>query len=291
MKIESASLRHFLTFDVEHWYQGYRVRGSNDHYCFAPRDHVTVEKLLRLLQEYNFSATFFTTGVFAEEFSTLIEEIHAAGHELASHSYDHKLVHTFNDLTEFKSDLKKSIEIIENISGDIVYGFRAPKWSLPSAQLEDYYEILVGLGLKYDSSLFPGIFSGNSRKHFHQIFLNSGATIWQFPASTYSFSAFNIPAAGGLWFRLFPLALSRLVLKRGDTSNYPQMLYLHPYDFDSECPRLKTERALLDVPFHVARNYNLKSTYSRLELILEEFQFCSIKDELARLAPSDESFN
>lgn len=290
MKIGPAPLRHFLTFDVEHWYQGYRVRGSNDHYRFLPRDHVTVEKLLRLLEKYNFSATFFTTGVFAEEFPSLIREIHGAGHELASHSYDHKLVHAFNDLAEFKLDLKKSIAIIENISGDNVYGFRAPKWSLPSAQLEDYYDILVGLGLKYDSSLFPGIFPGKSINHPHRISLNSGDAIWEFPASTYSFYGFNVPAAGGLWFRLFPLALSRLVLKRGDASNFPQMLYLHPYDFDSECPRLKTERALLDMPFHFARNYNLNSTYSRLEVILEEFQFCSIKDGLSRLVPDDESF-
>lgn len=275
-----SSLQHFLTFDLEHWYQGYRVRGSNNYHNISPRDHLTVEKLLRFLKKYRYSATFFSTGVFAKEFSSLIKEIQSEGHELASHSYDHDMVRSFRDIALFKNDLKRSIDIIENITDNKVYGFRAPKWSIPTDRLTIFYQILCELNLKYDSSVFPGIFSRALPYSPYEVSLKNGYTIWELPATTYSFLGLRIPVAGGLWFRLFPLILSRLALAQGDVSHHPQLIYLHPYDFDTNCPRPKTKSLLLSIPFRFARNYNLNNTYDRLGDMFQEFNFCSIKDWL-----------
>jgi polysaccharide deacetylase family protein (PEP-CTERM system associated) len=279
-------MKHFLTFDVEHWYQGYRVRGSTGYGHLPPRDHVTVEKLLRLVAKNKHKATFFTTGVFAKEFQSLMKEILAEGHELASHSYDHILVSAFKDMGSFKTDLQKSLAVIEDISGVKVEGFRAPKFSIP-ADPKDFYNTLLEVGLRYDSSLSPKVFSRKSPCHPHTITLDNGAFIWEFPATAYNFHSLNIPAAGGLWLRLFPLAFSRSALMQGESSKQPRMVYLHPYDFDPDCPRLNTPNPLRNIPFNFARRYNLGSTFHYIEQLLEEFEFVSVKDWMSDVAKSD----
>lgn len=279
-------MKHLLTFDIEHWYQGYRVRGSINYSHLPPRDHVTVEKLLRLLAKNKHKATFFTTGVFAKEFQSLMKEILAEGHELASHSYDHILASSFKDMASFKTDLLQSLAVIEDISGVKVEGFRAPKFSIPD-DAEAFYNTLLEVGLKYDSSLFPKVFSRKSPCHPHAITLDNGASIWEFPATAYRFHALNIPAAGGLWLRLFPLEFSRLALKQGESLKQPRMVYLHPYDFDPDGPRLSAPNPLRNIPFNFARHYKLGSTFHYLEQLLEEFEFASVKEWMSHVAKSN----
>jgi polysaccharide deacetylase family protein (PEP-CTERM system associated) len=281
-----SGISHLLTFDLEHWYQGYRFRGSIGYSHLPPRDHVTVEKLLRILAKNKHKATFFATGVFAKEFPSLMKDIVAEGHELASHSYDHKLVGSFENMASFKADLRKALAVIEDISGAKVEGFRAPKFSIPD-DAEAFYNTLLEVGLKYDSSLFPKVFSRKSPCHPHTITLDNGASIWEFPATTYSFHTLNIPAAGGLWLRLFPLAFSRLALMQGESSKQPRMVYLHPYDLDPDCPRLGMPNPFRNIPFKFARRYNLGSAFHYIEQLLDEFEFVSVKDWISHGAKSN----
>jgi len=270
---------HLLTFDLEHWYQGYRYRGGGGWENHPARDCDTVGRLLAMLDESGAKATFFTTGVFAAEFPELIRALVKAGHEVASHSYDHILVHAFSTISEFQRDLRKSIAVIEDIAGEKVLGFRAPKWSIPHSPAA-FFDALLDEGLIYDSSLFPSVFAGHVPRQPYRGQAYSGRQIWEFPATTFNLGPFRIPAAGGLWLRLFPGGLSRAALMQGERAGQPRMVYLHPYDIDAECPVLWRGLGLKSFPFLLARHYRLGRADEILQAILREFQFVSIRNHL-----------
>ena len=271
-------MSHLLTFDLEHWYEGYRYRNIKGWESHPHRDSLVIDWLLILLNDCQVKATFFTTGRFAQEFPQLIEKVVENKHELASHSYSHTRVVDFPSLSKFNEDLGRSLTILRRISGsdDSVTGFRAPKWSLPSIDRNAYYQILIDNGLLYDSSLYP--LNRSDTRYPHKIEINESATIWQIPAATFSIVGINIPAAGGLWLRLFPAAISRLSLKQAEAAKMPTTIYLHPYDFD--CPRIPVGWKLSQVLFYLARCYRLKQTSGTLTDLLQQFKFQSIKNWL-----------
>lgn len=278
----SSGIRHFLTFDLEHWYNGYRYRGGCGWEKYPARDHFAVERLLNLLEELQYKATFFVTGVFSVQFSSLMKDIVKAGHEIASHSYDHTLVHNFPDFASFQEDLRRSVRVIEDTAGEKIHGFRAPHWSMPRNS-EGFYEALAQEGLVYDSSMFPGLLERSVPSEPHLVKLASGKSIWEFPATTLEIGAVRAPAAGGLWLRLFPFFVTRLALRQGESRGQPRLVYLHPYDLDPECPRLFSSLSFGSVPFMFARSFRLGQTESILRSMLQSFRFTSIRDWLHTL--------
>lgn len=264
-------MTHFLSFDVEHWYLGYRSRNIQGWDQFPGRDHLIVENLLALLDEYQVKATFFTTGMFAEEFSTLIQKIAERGHEIASHSYSHTMVTSFPSLAAFSLDLQRSLTVLRSIVGDDIIGFRAPKWSIPKDNLDSYYQILVDNGLKYDSSLYP--MGHEPQVHRYPFCVHGIREFWQIPAGTFSLAGINIPAAGGLWLRLWPAAVSMSALRQAEKQKQPSCVYLHPYDLDYDCPQISVGFNLKRRLFTLARHYRLRSTEPVLRSLLREFRF------------------
>jgi polysaccharide deacetylase family protein (PEP-CTERM system associated) len=98
-------------------------------------------------------ATFFVLGWVAERYPSLVKEIQARGHEVACHGYAHQCV--FNQgQEEFREDVRKAKEIIEDIIGNQVIGYRAPTCSITRETLWAL-PILYELGFLYDSSIFP----------------------------------------------------------------------------------------------------------------------------------------
>jgi polysaccharide deacetylase family protein (PEP-CTERM system associated) len=98
-------------------------------------------------------ATFFCLGWVAEQFPHLIREIHAQGHEIASHGYNHRMI-TSMSLEEFRKDVRKSKAILEDLIGERILGYRAPSYSITRQTLWAL-EILAEEGYLYDSSIFP----------------------------------------------------------------------------------------------------------------------------------------
>lgn len=278
-KAASSEVSHFLTFDLEHWYLGYRYRGAGGWEKFPARDHLIVERLLNLLGEFKHKATFFVTGVFVAEFPSLMKEINDAGHEVASHSFNHTLVCDFPNLSAFQEDLRRSLGTIEDALGEKVIGFRAPKWSIPKNP-ELFYKALIDEGLQYDSSLFPSLGASGVPDSPFLRELGAGKKIWEFPATTIRVANLRIPAAGGLWLRLFPAFLSHLALRQGAAEGNSKMVYLHPYDLDPGCPRLFSSLSLGAIPFMFARYYRLDQTERVLRGLFTEFCFTSISEWL-----------
>ncbi|MDO8735269.1 MAG: polysaccharide deacetylase family protein [Elusimicrobiota bacterium] len=82
-------------------------------------------QLLKILDEANVKATFFVVGKMAEKYPELVKEIHKRGHQIASHTYNHKNLTTLS-ITEVISELSRTRLLIKDITGVDTYLFTPP---------------------------------------------------------------------------------------------------------------------------------------------------------------------
>ena len=88
-------MRNGLSVDVEDWFQVgafERTIDRADWPTLECRVEANCDAVLQMFAEAGVHGTFFTLGWVAERYPALIRRIVAAGHELASHGYDHKRV-------------------------------------------------------------------------------------------------------------------------------------------------------------------------------------------------------
>ena len=145
-----------MTIDVEDYFHvaAFANIVSQDQWpSFESRVCRNTDRLLDILGEFDVQATFFVLGWVAERFPELVMRIHRAGHELASHSYDHGLVYAKTP-NAFREDLRRARSAIEDASGVTVTGYRAPSYSVVERSLWAL-DILVDEGYTYDSSIYP----------------------------------------------------------------------------------------------------------------------------------------
>jgi polysaccharide deacetylase family protein (PEP-CTERM system associated) len=232
-----------------------------------------------LLAERHARATFFILTWNAERFPELVREIAAAGHEVATHGYAHRLVYTQSP-EEFRGDLVRSIETLENITGEKVLGYRAPSFSITKDSLWAL-DILLELGLRYDSSVFPvrdrlyGL--PNSERFPFVTRRDSIRELLEFPMSTVRVSGRNLPLGGGAYLRLLPYGFFRWGIQRINGEGWPAVLYLHPWEIDPQQPRIAT-RGKRGYSSHY---WNLSKTEGKLTCLLRDFAFVPIKEALA----------
>lgn len=259
-----------LTFDVEHWYEGYRYRGVGGWENVPARDDRMVGELLDLLAETKQRATLFFTGRYAEEFPYIVRRAANEGHEVASHSHSHIVLSKMGTLAAFRDDLVRSITLLEDLTGIKVKGYRAPKWTIFDLDYREVLGVMHEAGLIYDSSVFPAILDGARARGPRRVELGGGDSIWEVPATTYPLMGFNLPVAGGLYFRLLPLWVTMAVLNASQLAGgQPGMIYLHPYDLDMDCPRLPGGNPL----FRWMRYYKVADSLSMLTDLLATYQF------------------
>src|SRR5262249_4400358 len=156
-------------------------------------------------------ATFFVLGWIADAYPELVRAVADEGHEIASKGYYHRSIRDMAP-SEFREDLARSQEALERASGNAVRGYRvADEWFQP----HDLWALGVraGEGSAYASSLCP---AGRSYSHepwrrfIHQHRLaGTGLSLWELPLSTISFLGWNLPIAGGNYFRQMPRCLMR----------------------------------------------------------------------------------
>ncbi len=271
---------NIMSIDVEDYYMVSAfsdiIRFENWE-TFDSRVEKNTYRILDLLNEYRVKATFFILGWVGEHYPNLVRDIHKAGHEVASHGYNHRLVYELSP-EEFRADIRKAKRILEDISGDSVIGYRAASYSVVR---ETFWalDILIEEGFSYDSSIFPVYhdrYGVPDADRFPNLISRGGSTIWEFPPSTYRFLGSNVPVSGGGYFRLFPLWISRSAINRiNSKEDKPVIFYLHPWEIDEEQPRLNG-RMLSKLRHYV----NLSSTYSKLSTLLKEFQFQPISSFL-----------
>ena len=269
---------HFLTFDVEHWYEGYRHRGLGGWEEVAPQDHIVVERLFDLLTEHDQRATFFFTGRFAKDFPELVKKCAEHGHEVASHSYEHRVITRMANQDEFRQDLRASLNILADLCGKPILGYRAPKWSVTPENQEWVFHILADEGLLYDSSFFPTQRADGARRSGIPLMIElpGGKQLIEIPASGYNIGPLCVPVAGGLYFRAFPAWMTVAMLKQKERQGINGMIYVHPYDLDMDSPKIAGGGML----FRLFRTYGVAQSWKRLDRLLCLKKFTSIADWL-----------
>jgi polysaccharide deacetylase family protein (PEP-CTERM system associated) len=236
------------------------------------------ERLLQIFAESGVHATFFVLGWVAERFPSLVREIAAAGHEIASHGYGHRLVY---DLTEaaFRDDVRRSKDLLESATSSPVFGYRAPSYSVTPRSLWAL-DVLIEEGFRYDASIFPIYHDryGIPTSPRHPFLLQREYSLLEAPASTVQWGPFNLPIAGGGYFRILPYAWTRWGINRlNQVERAPAIFYLHPWEIDPRQPRLPASR------LGRFRHYrNLSKTEARLRALLSDFQFSTMVAVLGR---------
>jgi polysaccharide deacetylase family protein (PEP-CTERM system associated) len=280
---------HHFTVDLEEYFQvsAFESRVARAEWDrFESRLAGQVTLLLDLLARHETRATFFVLGWVAERQAELIRAIARAGHEIASHGWDHARV-THQTPLQFRTSVRRTKDVLENVSGAPVLGFRAPSFSIVPG-LEWALDILIEEGYRYDSSLFPirrpGYGYPGALPDPHWLERPAGR-IAEIPPTTLSWCGLRLPAAGGAYFRLLPYGVVRAAFRQGDRCGVPGTFYIHPWELDPAQPRL-------DVSWLTrVRHYGgLRGTAQRLERLLTEFQFTAIRDTVAtmnRRAPAE----
>jgi len=280
----TTSPTNAFTIDVEDYFQVEalsRVIPRDSWSQMEYRCENNVRRLLALLDEKKVHGTFFILGWIAERSPQLIREIAAAGHEIACHGMSHKLIYK-QSREEFRQETRRSKQLLEDLVGKPVLGYRAASFSIVKSSLWALDELLDA-GFSYDSSVFPvrhdnyGI--PDAPLAPFEITAPSGRTLTEFPMSVARWGALRLPVSGGGYFRIFPYWLTRSSLKRiNEHEQRSFVFYLHPWEIDAGQPRVKAGwKSRL-------RHYtNLSRCEERLRLLLSEFPFAPMRDVLAGL--------
>jgi len=269
-----------LTVDVEDYYQVESFVNSvrrEDWGLWESRVERNTHRLLDLFASHKAQGTFFVLGWIAERHPQLARAIVAAGHEIACHSYDHQFILS-QRREEFRTDVRRAKLLLEDITGEAVEGYRAPTYSIMKETLWAL-DILIEEGFRYDSSIFPirhDRYGVPGAKRFpYVIYCKSGELI-EFPPSTVRIAGQNLPMAGGGYFRLLPYPVFRWGVRRINwREGQPAIFMVHAWEVDPDQPVLPGTR--LNVWRH--RN-NLNLTESRLERLLQDFRFASVREVL-----------
>ncbi|HLL12865.1 MAG TPA: XrtA system polysaccharide deacetylase [Rubrivivax sp.] len=270
----APAITNALTIDVEDYFQVsafapyIRRQDWDSRECRVERN---VDRILALLAERDTKATFFTLGWIAERYPALVRSIVAQGHEMASHGYGHERA---SDLSQaaFAQDVGRAKQLLEDIGGTAVQGYRAPSFSIGNGNLWAF-DTLAEAGYRYSSSIYPikhdhyGM--PDAPRFAHQ--RGSGATgLVEIPVTTLRLLGRNFPSSGGGWFRLFPYALSRWMLGQvNQQDRQSAIFYFHPWEIDAGQPRIEG----IDAKTRFRHYVNLPRMESRLRHLLADFRW------------------
>jgi len=264
---------NYLSIDVEDWFQVTNYAKAVSRSQWEEMDQrlsTNVRNLLRVLGEYDVTATFFVLGWAAERQADLVRLIAGNGHEIASHGYDHRPVCGLGE-AGFREDLSKSLEILSKVVRSETIGFRAPDFSI-DANSRWAFSVMAELGIRYDSSVYPIPWKrsaiGNAIHCPTEITTPAGV-VTEFPIATWEVAGMRIPIGGGGYFRLYPYSLTAMGIRNLNRKAIPAVFYLHPWEIDPDQP------VYPGVSWHRRWRHrvNLRKTETKLRRLLEEFRF------------------
>ncbi len=277
-------IRNVMSIDVEDYFHVAALAEAIDQRDWERMEYraeSSTDRLLQIFDDHNVRATFFVLGWVARRSPGLVRKIQRAGHEVASHGMSHRLIYTQTP-EEFAQETKEAKELLEDLLGAPILGYRAATYSITRRSLWAL-DIIHDLGFRYDSSIFPirhdlyGI--PGSPIAPGEIDTPSGGRLVEFPISTVDVLGQRLPIAGGGYFRLFPYWLTRAGLRRvNQRERRPFVFYLHPWEVDPDQP-------VIQVGWRSRfRHYNnLKRTEERLIRLIREFDFTTMQESLQEL--------
>jgi polysaccharide deacetylase family protein (PEP-CTERM system associated) len=175
----------------------------------------------------------FVLGKFAERFPQIVKEICTDGHEVACHGHGHLEITQLSP-EEFLADIRRSKDLLEEITGEKVKGYRAPDFSIVRSTLWAF-ETLAEAGFEYDSSVVPARLPRYGIPDWPafpvRVNLSQGRSILEAPLATFRALGRNWPVGGGGYHRLLPGFAGRYFARRVMQVT-PFVFYCHPYEFD-----------------------------------------------------------
>lgn len=273
-----------MSIDVEDWFQVENLKAVVARDTWDDRElrvERNTDRMLQLMADNNVRATCFILGWVADKCPALIKRIAQAGHEIASHGYNHDLIYNLSH-DQFRDDIHRAKALVEDLTGARIRGYRAPSFSITDWAVD----ILHEEGFTYDSSAFPtvahdrygklaGMDAGNPiteiRPGFHEVCV-----------STLKLGSKGLPWAGGGYFRLIPYPVFKRGVARILRSGAPYVFYIHPWEIDPGQPRMTGLKRS-----HAFRHYNnLHRCDARFASLLRDFTWMPVGELLDRsLAP------
>ena len=265
---------NILTFDVEDWFHLLDVETTNSPSCwdsFEYRLENNLDKIIEILVSKNIKASFFILGWVAMKYPNLIKKIHSLGFEMGTHSYAHQLIYQQNPFS-FKEDLRRSIELISDLTGNPVKYYRAPGFSLNIETLW-VFEIITELGIEIDCSVFSANRTHGGLPEINcftpSVIKYRGVQIKEFPINVKKMLNKRFVFSGGGYFRLLPYWLISSLIMQFDYN----MTYFHPRDFDPEQSMIIG----LSIVKKFKSYYGLKTSFKKFEKLTDDFKFTDIK--------------
>ena len=262
-----------LTFDIEDWFHVLdhsETATPKDWSKFPSRIESGVDRILHLLDETGQSATFFCLGWIGQNYPNIIKKISREGHHIATHSHEHQLAYQ-QTYRMFEEDLKRSIEMLEEITGEKIDTYRAPGFSITDRNLW-VFEILGKYGIKTDCSIFPASRAHGGLPMYScaepSIIKHRDYSFRSFPINTAKILGKDIVYSGGGYFRLLP----EWYINRQMSIDKYVMTYFHPRDFDPDQPMIPGLGFARQFKSYVG----LTTSYQKLEKLLCTHNFMNV---------------
>lgn len=269
--------RNILTVDVEEYFHPAEVQAfANPREWMQNPSRIAneIETILELLGHHGVKATFFVLGWVAEHQSRVVRMIREAGHEIGCHSYWHRLIYLLTP-GEFRRDTERAVAAIEDACGVTPTAYRAPNYSITRDSLWAL-DILASCGFTHDSSIYPIAHDRYGIPGFDRhagILLTPSGPILEVPAAAARLWRGAVtPVGGGAYLRLLPYCYTSAGIRRiNRMEGKPACIYFHPWEIDSEQPRLARSRIAR------LRTYTgLGGMLGKLSRLLSDFEFTSL---------------
>jgi peptidoglycan/xylan/chitin deacetylase (PgdA/CDA1 family) len=141
----------------------------------APGQHraciETIYRILEIEKKYGIHSTYNIVARFALDFPDALSALNIAGHEIASHSYDHTVLRGLSS-RQLSEDVGRAKTALSDLGVQVV-GFRSPQstWS------RRLVRVLFREGFKWSAE--------NGRELYPYRLLSKGAAVlWRFPVTT-----------------------------------------------------------------------------------------------------------
>jgi polysaccharide deacetylase family protein (PEP-CTERM system associated) len=272
-----------LSVDIEDWFHVGAFEKTirrEDWDGLQCRVEANTDAVIDLFASADVKATFFTLGWVASRYPALMRRIVDAGHEVASHGWDHIRVFTMTS-AQFTDDLMRTRKTLEDATGVKVSGYRAPSFSIDQ-RTPWAHEVLADQGYVYSSSVAPVVHDHYGwpeapRFAFRPV---AGSDLIELPVTTAKFGGRTLAAGGGGFFRLLPYGFSKWAFKQVNAAGEPGIFYFHPWEIDPDQPRVP------DAPIRSKiRHYtNLDVMAPKLRRIMAAFEWGRVDTVAARAA-------
>ena len=269
---------NILGIDFEDWYHPELIQKYISKKDNQPKIIHGIDKILDLLRKKDTKATFFVVGELLEFKPELLDLILDNEHEIGFHTMKHDRIDTPNFKERFEEEIKK----FDKLTNGNSKGFRAPSFSL-NVNSSWLIDVLEENNYVYDSSVMPAKTSlygiPNAEKKPYRIsskFLEGNSNdgkIIEFPMMVTKFLGKKVPAAGGFYLRTLPARIIENAIKSYEKENLPGVFYIHSWELTPEfMPKMKLSKKDHFITFH-----NIDKAYSKMEDLLEKFQFTSFE--------------